>query len=116
MAMKSASLKTIAAIASLSLGGAVWVQSGAFAQTTVDPLQDFDSRNSTTESSATLNQRTLFDILHRAQQGGFDFDGSVETQRNENILDAAAEFREKQRRAIEGQPESGTPEEADVTP
>ncbi|EDZ95782.1 MAG: hypothetical protein P5702_18510 [Limnospira sp. PMC 1291.21] len=96
---------SISAIATFGFGSAVQAAPELIAQATINPLQDFDSRNSTTDSSNTLNQRTLFDILHSVQQGRFDMNGEfIQNQQNQNIQDAAAEFRQRQRQAIELQP------------
>lgn len=95
----------ISAIATGGLGSMALATPEFIAQSRIDPLQDFDSRNSTTDSSNSLNQRTLFDIIHSVQQGRVGTNGEfIQNQHNENIQDAAAEFRQKQRQAIEGQP------------
>ena len=71
-------------------------------ETSINPLQDFNSRNSDSDSSVGIDQGTMFDLLHKAQQGFFDVNPTtVLTEQRQGIQDAAAEFRAKQRQLIE---------------
>ncbi len=81
-------------------------------QTSINPLQDFNSRNSDSDSSVGIDQGTMFDLLHKAQQGFFDVNPTtVLTEQRQGIQDAAAEFRAKQRQLMQ-QPSTNVAEDA----
>ncbi len=78
--------------------------STAQSQEAVDPLQDFNRREVDGLSSDGLNQNTILDLIHQAQQGSFNIDyDAVQTRQRQSIQDAAAGFREKQRQLLQQQ-------------
>lgn len=77
--------------------------------TTINPLQDFNSQSNDKGTSLGIDQSTMYQLIHRAQMGTLDLDiNAVYDQQQDNIQDAAAEFRAKQRQRIQ----QGTPEVA----
>jgi hypothetical protein len=71
-------------------------------QENADPLGDLNHRNVEGQSDNGLNQNTIFDLIHQAQQGSFNIDyEAVQMRQNQSIQDAAAEFREKQRQLLQ---------------
>ncbi|MEL7034390.1 MAG: hypothetical protein AAFO04_02040 [Cyanobacteria bacterium J06592_8] len=77
--------------------------------TTINPLGDFNSQSNDKGTSLGIDQSTMYQLIHRAQMGTLDLDvNAVYDQQQDNIQDAAAEFRAKQRQRIQ----QGTPEVA----
>lgn len=74
---------------------------------TINPLQDFNSQSNDKGTSLGIDQSTMYQLIHRAQMGTLDLDvNAVYDQQQDNIQDAAAEFRAKQRQRIQqGNPE-----------
>lgn len=76
----------------------------------VNPLQDFDTQqNSDPFSGSNTNGNEedsfgVFDLIHRAQMGNVRTLQDYSTDQNENLDAAAAQFRELQRKRIQGQP------------
>ena len=69
-----------------------------------DPLGDFNRRNVDGQSDDGLNQNTIFDLIHQAQQGSFNIDyEAIQMRQNQSIQDAATQFREKQRQLLQQQ-------------
>lgn len=85
----------------------------AQSQESVDPLRDLNRRNVEGQSENGLNQNTMFDLIHQAQQGRFNIDyEAIQMRQNQSIKDAAASFREKQQQLLQQQQlETTTPEE-----
>jgi hypothetical protein len=79
-------------------------QAAAQSQGGVNPLQDLNRRNVEGESGNGLNQNTMFDLIHKAQQGRFGIDyEAVQMRQDQSIQDAAASFREKQQQLLQQQ-------------
>ncbi|MGB3404885.1 MAG: hypothetical protein WBA77_19535 [Microcoleaceae cyanobacterium] len=79
-------------------------QAAAQSQGGVDPLQDLNRRNVEGQSGDGLNQNTMFDLIHQAQQGGFNIDyEAIQKRQDQSIQDAAATFREKQQQLLQQQ-------------
>ncbi|MEA5498479.1 hypothetical protein [Limnoraphis robusta] len=71
-------------------------------QSNLSPLQDFNSQHNDSGTSLGIDQSTMYNLIHRAQMGTLDLDvNSVYDQQKNNIQDAAAEFRAKQRQVFE---------------
>lgn len=71
-------------------------------QNNLNPLQDFNSQHNDNGTSLGIDQSTMYNLIHRAQMGTLDLDvNSVHDQQKDNIQDAAAEFRAKQRQRFE---------------
>ncbi|KKD36766.1 MAG: hypothetical protein WAN66_01735 [Limnoraphis robusta] len=71
-------------------------------QSNLSPLQDFNSQNNDSGTTLGIDQSTMYNLIHRAQMGTLDLDvNSVYDQQKNNIQDAAAEFRAKQRQVFE---------------
>lgn len=73
--------------------------SASFAQSTsANPLQEFQRSDNPDPLSGENSGRTMLDIIHNSRLGGFNIDyEAVGNQQRQNIQDAAAQFREKQR-------------------
>ncbi|HEY9864457.1 MAG TPA: hypothetical protein V6D21_09815 [Candidatus Obscuribacterales bacterium] len=86
--------------------GVVGFTSASFAQSTsVNPLQEFQRSDNPDPLSGENSGRTMLDIIHNSRLGGFNIDyEAVGNQQRQNIQDAAAQFREKQRLLLQ-QPE-----------
>lgn len=80
--------------------------------TPIQQLQQSDNVDPLTEQN---NQNTMFDLIHNSRLGRFNVDyEAVGNQQRQNIQDAAAQFREKQRRALEQRQNGATPESTPV--
>lgn len=77
--------------------------------TSATPLQQFQSSDNPDPLSGDNSGRTMLDIIHNSRLGGFNIDyEAVGNQQRQNIQDAAAQFREKQRLLLQ-QPEVTEP-------
>lgn len=86
--------------------GVLGFTSASFAQSTsATPLQEFQRSDNPDPLSGENSGRTMLDIIHNSRLGGFNIDyEAVGNQQRQNIQDAAAQFREKQRLLLQ-QPE-----------
>ncbi len=97
--------RVVLALTTVSMGTIILFQPHvAQSQETVNPLRDFNRREVDGVSGDGLNQNTVFDLIHQAQQGNFGIDyEAVQIRQHQSIQDAAAEFREKQRQLLQQQ-------------
>lgn len=80
----------------------MFVQPAFAQQTTVNPLQDFQTRDNGAPLIGNNGQKTMLDLIHQSQLGQFNVDyNAVEDQRRQNINDAAAQFRARQRQLMQ---------------
>lgn len=88
-------------VISLLLPQITWAQA-----TRVNPLEDFENQdNSSDPFSSGKEQDSLgvFDLIHRATLGNNRSLQDYSAEQNENLNDAAAQFRARQRLRIQGQ-------------
>ncbi len=84
-------------------------------QGTINPLQDFNSQHNDSGTSLGIDQSTMYNLIHRAQMGTLDFNpNSVYLQQQDNIRDAAAEFRARQRQMFQQNPQFVNDDESSV--
>ena len=77
--------------------------------TRVNPLQDFQPQEGDPFSSRNDNPTgSLFDLIHRAQLGNARSAEEFNTEKNQSLNDAAAEFRKKQQQRIQAPSQAGT--------
>ena len=104
-------------VASLSLCSLLIPQDAKAQSTDVNPLQDFQPQQGDPFSSRNDNPTgSLFDLIHRAQLGNSRSVEEFNTDKNQNLNDAAAEFRKKQQQRIQTPSQVGTVENTTTTP
>jgi hypothetical protein len=69
------------------------------------PLQDFQTKDNTDPFSGGSSGSGIFDLIHRSRFGGGRSMEEFNTEQRQNLNDAAAEFRNKQRQLLEKQAE-----------
>ena len=81
------------------------------------PLQDFQTQDNTDPFSGRSSGSGIFDLIHRSQLGGGRSMEEFTTEQRQNLNDAAAEFRNKQRLLLENQavPAPGAIAPAEIT-
>ena len=81
------------------------------------PLQDFQTQDNTDPFSGRSSGSAIFDLIHRSQLGGGRSMEEFNTEQRQNLNDAAAEFRNKQRQLLEKQavPSEGAIAPAEIT-
>ena len=81
------------------------------------PLQDFQTQDNTDPFSGRSSGSGIFDLIHRSQLGGGRSMEEFNTEQRQNLNDAAAEFRNKQRLLLEKQavPSQGAIAPAEIT-
>ena len=81
------------------------------------PLQDFQTQDNTDPFSGRSSGSGIFDLIHRSQLGGGRSMEEFNNEQRQNLNDAAAEFRNKQRLLLENQavPTPGAIEPAEIT-
>jgi len=81
------------------------------------PLQDFQTQDNTDPFSGRSSGRGILDLIHRSQLGGGRSMEEFTTEQRQNLNDAAAEFRNKQRLLLEKQavPSEGAIAPAEIT-
>ena len=81
------------------------------------PLQDFQTRDNTDPFSGRSSGSGIFDLIHRSQLGGGRSMEEFTTEQRQNLNDAAAEFRNKQRLLLEKQavPSEGASAPTEIT-
>jgi len=67
------------------------------------PLQDFQTQDNTDPFSGRSSGNGIFDLIHRSRLGGGRSMEEFTTEQRQNLNDAAAEFRNKQRLLLEKQ-------------
>ena len=67
------------------------------------PLQDFQTRDNTDPFSGRSSGGGIFDLIHRSRLGNGRSIEEFNTEQRQNLNDAAAEFRNKQRQLLEKQ-------------
>ncbi|MEG4515854.1 MULTISPECIES: hypothetical protein [unclassified Microcoleus] len=67
------------------------------------PLQDFQTQDNTDPFSGRSSGSGIFDLIHRSQLGGGRSMEEFNSEQRQNLNDAAAEFRNKQRLLLEKQ-------------
>jgi hypothetical protein len=108
---------TIGAIAS----SAILVPQATFAQASglnnSPPLQDFQTNDNPDPFSGRSSGTGIFDLIHRSRLGNGRSLEEFTTEQRQNLNDAAAEFRNKQRQLLQKQaePSSGTIEPNEIT-
>jgi hypothetical protein len=81
------------------------------------PLQDFQTQDNTDPFSGRSSGSGIFDLIHRSRLGGGRSMEEFTTEQRQNLNDAAAEFRNKQRLLLEKQavPSEGAIAPAEIT-
>ncbi len=69
----------------------------------VQPLQDFQTKDNTDPFSGRSSGTGIFDLIHRSRLGNGRSIEEFNTEQRQNLNDAAAEFRNKQRQMLEKQ-------------
>jgi hypothetical protein len=103
-------LTALSAIASST----IFLPQATFAQASSlnnsQPLQDFQTNDNPDPFSGRSNGTGLFDLIHRSRLGGGRSMDEFTSEQRQNLNDAAAEFRNKQRQMLQ------KPAEAVTTP
>ncbi|MEP6486941.1 hypothetical protein NDI43_11785 [Microcoleus vaginatus GB2-A3] len=81
------------------------------------PLQDFQTQDNTDPFSGHSSGSGIFDLIHRSNLGGGRSMEEFNSEQRQNLNDAAAEFRNKQRLLLEKQavPSEGAIAPAEIT-
>ena len=81
------------------------------------PLQDFQTQDNSDPFSGRSSGSGIFDLIHRSKLGGGRSMEEFTTEQRQNLNDAAAEFRNKQRLLLENQavPTPGAIAPAEIT-
>jgi hypothetical protein len=81
------------------------------------PLQDFQTQDNADPFSGRSSGSGIFDLIHRSRLGGGRSMEEFTTEQRQNLNDAAAEFRNKQRLLLENQavPSEGAIAPAEIT-
>ena len=81
------------------------------------PLQDFQTQDNSDPFSGRSSGSGIFDLIHRSRLGGGRSMEEFTTEQRQNLNDAAAEFRNKQRLLLENQavPTPGAIAPAEIT-
>lgn len=96
-------------IAATSLFSVLVPQDAKAQSTDVNPLQDFQPQQGDPFSSRNDDPTgSLFDLIHRAQLGTSRSVEEFNADKNQNLNDAAAEFRKKQQQRIQTPTQAGT--------
>lgn len=105
------------ALASMSLFSLLIPQLAKAQSTDVNPLQDFQPQQGDPFSSRNDNPTgSLFDLIHRAQLGNSRSAEEFNTEKNQSLNDAAAQFRKKQQQRIQSPSQAGTVDNTTTTP
>ncbi len=100
---------------------ALFTPQASFAQASglnnAQPLQEFQTQDNTDPFSGSNSGRGIFDLIHRSRLGGGRSMEEFTTEQRQNLNDAAAEFRNKQRLLLENQavPTPGAIAPAEIT-
>ena len=103
------------AIASCALFSpqATFAQASGLNNNNAQPLQDFQTQDNTDPFSGRSSGSGIFDLIHRSRLGGGRSMEEFNTEQRQNLNDAAAEFRNKQRQLLEKQ---AVPSEGAIAP
>ncbi|MEG4498637.1 hypothetical protein QUB05_15930 [Microcoleus sp. F10-C6] len=77
------------------------------------PLQDFQTQDNTDPFSGRSSGSGIFDLIHRSRLGNGRSMEEFNTEQRQNLNDAAAEYRNKQRLLLEKQ---AVPSEGAIAP
>lgn len=101
--------KFILGVVSMSLVSLLIPQLAKAQSTDVNPLQDFQPQQGDPFSSRNDDPTgSIFDLIHRAQLGNSRSNEEFNADKNEDLNDAAAEFRKKQQQRIQAPSQAGT--------
>lgn len=110
--------------ASAIASSAIFLPQATFAQasgltTNTQPLQDFQTNDNPDPFSGRSGGLGLFDLIHRSRLGNSRSAEEFTIEQRQNLNDAAAEFRNKQRELLQQQeqiaPAPGTAAPAEIT-
>ena len=120
MQIKTSKSGISAILAAVSTMGAVvvFLPQPTYAQNSgavnsAQPLQDFQTQDSRDPFSGRGNGMGVLDLIHRSRLGTLRDLNEFSSEQHQNVTDAAAEFREKQRQLLEQQ---AKPEEGAIAP
>ncbi|MEG5057716.1 hypothetical protein QUB60_17450 [Microcoleus sp. A2-C5] len=82
---------------------ATFAQASSLNNNSAQPLQDFQTQDNTDPFSGRSSGSGIFDLIHRSRFGGGRSMEEFNTEQRQNLNDAAAEFRNKQRVLLEKQ-------------
>ena len=82
---------------------ATFAQASNLNNNSAQPLQDFQTQDNTDPFSGRSSGSGIFDLIHRSRLGGGRSIEEFNTEQRQNLNDAAAEFRNKQRLLLEKQ-------------
>ena len=82
---------------------ATFAQASGLNNNNAQPLQDFQTQDNTDPFSGRSSGSGIFDLIHRSRLGGGRSIEEFNTEQRQNLNDAAAEFRNKQRQMLEKQ-------------
>lgn len=88
-------------VISLLLPQITWAQT-----TRVNPLEDFENQDNNSDPFSSGKEQDslgVFDLIHRATLGNNRSLQDYSAEQNQNLNDAAAQFRTRQRQRIQGQ-------------
>jgi len=93
------------AIASCALFSpqATFAQASGLNNNNAQPLQDFQTQDNTDPFSGRSSGSGIFDLIHRSRLGGGRSMEEFNSEQRQNLNEAAAEFRNKQRQLLEKQ-------------
>ena len=80
-----------------------FAQASGLNNNSAQPLQDFQTKDNTDPFSGRSSGAGIFDLIHRSQLGGGRSMEEFNSEQRQNLNDAAAEFRNKQRQLLEKQ-------------
>ncbi|MCC3420474.1 MAG: hypothetical protein JGK24_22135 [Microcoleus sp. PH2017_29_MFU_D_A] len=82
---------------------ATFAQASGLNNNNPQPLQDFQTKDNTDPFSGRSTGGGIFDLIHRSRLGGGRSIEEFNTEQRQNLNDAAADFRNKQRQMLEKQ-------------
>ena len=80
---------------------ATFAQASNLNNNNAQPLQDFQTQDNSDPFSGRSSGSGIFDLIHRSRLGGGRSMEEFNTEQRQNLNDAAAEFRNKQRQLLE---------------
>ena len=82
---------------------ATFAQASGLNNNNAQPLQDFQTQDNTDPFSGRSSGSGIFDLIHRSRLGGGRSMEEFNSEQRQNLNEAAAEFRNKQRQMLEKQ-------------
>ena len=82
---------------------ATLAQASGLNNNNAQPLQDFQTKDNTDPFSGRSSGSGIFDLIHRSRLGNGRSMEEFNSEQRQNLNDAAAEFRNKQRQMLEKQ-------------